>query len=279
MKKFLMLGFILLSSGVLSVNAQKKEWHPGVLRHWAVSAGVSTLGGELELATTLGHHFQLRAGVSMIPSAYSTYEMPVNLELSSMFDEVPSYVLSQIGVNKSRIPDEANAVFSWGVNHGKVLMDIYPFKRAAFRITAGAYFADGGNRLLDLELQMPEEFIVAVDKVAAYEKENSDFVGEDNEPFLEGFPTDGKIDAFLELGTEKVKPYVGIGLGRAVPKRRLGLNLDLGLMLHSTPKLASHNPDIQQSLDEMVVETGIKDFVDQLAAWPVLSLRLVWRLF
>jgi len=277
MKKFLMLGFILLSSGVLSVNAQKKEWHPGVLRHWAVGVGVGTNAGELEVATTLGHHFQLRAGVSMVPSSYSSISAPVDLELSSMFEEIEPRILNEIGVNPSLIPDEADMTLNLGFNHGKVLMDIYPFKHAAFRITAGAYFAET-NRLVDVELQMPDEFTDALDKIADYEDRVSDYVGEGGEPFMDGFPIeDGSLDAFLEV-EKTVKPYIGIGLGRAVPKRRLGLNLDLGLMLHGTPELGSSNSYVRQALNEEM-DSETKDLLDQVVAWPVVSLRLVWRLF
>ena len=266
MKKSLILCAFLLCTSVLSVNAQK-EWRPGFLRHWSLGVGAGTTGAELELATTLGHHFQLRAGVTSLPYVHAA---TLDMDYSEMFAEVDSRVLNHLGIDPAAIPNELYVNAGLGLSHGKVLMDIYPFKGAAIRLTAGAYFAQS-EKLVSVDAEMPQELVDAYDKVRGEVPNASSGID-----FVDAAP-DGVFDAFVAV--EKVKPYVGIGFGRAVPKRRLGLNLDLGVMFHDVPKVGSSNPAIADVLNNALVEYEVADIVNQVVIYPVISLRLVGRIF
>lgn len=258
MKKSLILIALLLCTRVASVNAQK-EWDPAPFKHLAVGVGMSTAGADFELATTLGHHFQLRAGVSALPYTLST---SLDLGLGEVFQEVDPMVLSQAGVDPNAISSEADVTAGLGLMNGKVLVDIYPFKKAGIHLTAGAYF--GSDNLLTVGVEMPDDFVDAVESVRDVDPD-FDF---DNE-FIE----EGAID--LSITTRKVKPYLGLGLSRAVPKRRLSLNVDCGVMFHGTPDFKSSADDIEDMLDD----NEVTDIMEKLIVYPVISFRLVGRIF
>ena len=267
MKKSVILSVILLCVGIASVSAQKKEWQPSPLRHWSLSVGASTAGAEIELATTLGHHFQLRAGVSALPYSLT---VPYEMDFASAFEDVDPRFLERVGVDPQSIPNEVDITARLDMMNYKVLMNIYPFKKAGLHLTAGFYY--GNDKLVTASTQMPQEFLDAANKVSDLDFE----FAETNNAFLEAAP-DGAFDVYVK--TKKMKPYVGVGFGRAVPKRRLGLNLDFGFMFHGTPEIGSSNPEFAKAVNDMLAEEELTEAFNQFDIYPVLSIRLIGRLF
>lgn len=266
MKKSLLFCFALLFAGVLSVNAQREEWNAGPFKHLSLGIGAGTAGIDVELATTLGSHFQLRAGVSALPFTYSG---EFEIDNSILFDGVNQSALNAAGIDPTKLPDEVEMDAELGLMNGKVLLDIYPFKKATFRITAGAYF--GKDKLINVEGHMPKEVMDAANAVREYVPGIN--LGDN---FIEA-AQDGSVDAFVKIN--KVKPYVGIGFGRAVPKHRLGLDFDLGVMFHGTPKIDSSNSAVSGKLNDELESSGLTDILEEITIYPVMSLRLVGRIF
>ena len=271
MKKFFILICVLLSVNAVSVNAQEEQtasvkaqkgWNPAPFKHLALGVGVGTAGVDIELATTLGHHFQLRAGVSALPY---TFSMPFDMGLREAFSEVDERTLQGAGVNIDEIPNEVDIKATLGLINGKVLLDIYPFKKAGIHLTAGAYF--GSDDLFSVGAQMPKEFMRAWDDIRNYDPD-AEF---DNE-FMDMLD-EGEVE--MSMKVKKVKPYLGLGLSRAVPKRRVAFNVDCGVMFHGTPDIDT-NVD---ALDDMLEDEGIYDIMDKVVIYPVISFRLVGRIF
>ena len=116
--------------------------------------------------------------------------------------------------------------------------------------------------------QLPNEFMDAVRQVRQYD---IDF-GVDNK-----FLADGTID--LAVKTRAVKPYVGLGLSRAVPKRRISFNTDFGVMFHGAPTISSSTPELSQYVNEVLDKEGITDVLNKVVVYPVVSFRIVGRIF
>lgn len=133
--------------------------------------------------------------------------MPYDMGLGDMFSEIDPIVLNNAGVDPAAIPNEVDITAGLGLMNGKVLMDIYPFKKAGIHLTAGVYF--GNDELLSMGLQMPEEFMDAVKQVREYEPDFAD-------DFI--LPLDESA-VNMAMKVQKVKPYVGFGLSRAVPNQ------------------------------------------------------------
>ena len=278
MKKSVILSVILLCVGIASVSAQKKEWQPSPLKHWSLSVGASTAGAEIELATTLGHHFQLRAGVSALPYSLT---VPYEMDFASAFEDVDERILAYAGVDPLSIPNEVDITARLDMMNYKVLMNIYPFKKSGLHLTAGFYY--GNDKLVTASTQMPQEFMDAANQVIAKEEEFKEKLDldvvftEEYRSFLEAAP-EGAIDLYIKT-PKKLKPYVGFGFGRAVPKGRLGLNMDFGVMFHGTPEIGSSNPEFAKEINRMLAEEELTETFNQLNIYPVLSIRLIGRIF
>lgn len=263
MKKSLFFSLILLCLGVASVNAQENEWNPAPFKHLSVGAGVGTAGLDFEVATTLGYHFQLRAGLSALPYTFST---PFDIGLNEIFNDAVPTALDEAGIIPDQVPDDVTLSAKIGLINGKVLVDIYPFKKAGVHLTTGLYF--GGRDLISVGAQLPYEFMEAVRTVSELDY---DF-GVDNK-----FLADGTID--LAVKTRAVKPYVGLGLSRAVPKRRVSFNTDFGVMFHGAPTISSSNPELNQYVNDVLDKEGITDVLNKVVVYPVVSFRIVGRIF
>ncbi|MDR1699118.1 MAG: hypothetical protein LBR75_04780 [Prevotellaceae bacterium] len=136
-----------------------------------------------------------------------------------------------------------------------LLVDYYPWKSLMFHLTAGVYF--GQN------------------KVEAF--------GTASEPFEAGDyvitpDANGNIDAKIKLGGV-VKPYFGIGIGRTIPKYRVGFRSELGIVYQGKLKVESSHTDQSQldnDLSEGIDELDVPTFLTQL--WPMLNFSITFRI-
>lgn len=280
MKKFLLTIITYSLAATVSI-AQNKEWNANPFRHISISAGAGTAGIDFELATTLGNHLQLRAGVSALPFTYSGEFELDNFDMMETIDASPNaskikYELNTQGINIQNLPTEAELDAELGLLNGKLLLDYYPFKKSTFRITAGVYF--GKEKLINVEGAMPEEIIKTTQIMNKYLPEDEQFASgiTIGDQLIEADEL-GNVDAFIKIN--KIKPYLGIGFGRAVPKNRIGFNMDIGVMYHGTPKIDSSNGKIAEAMNDELENSGVIDILDDIKVYPVVSFRLVARIF
>ena len=85
----------------------------------------------------------------------------------------------------------------------------------------------------------------------------------------------GSFDA--EILVRRVRPYLGLGFGRSVPKGLFGFQFDVGVWYHGAPVLSSSNevaydPSAEVLLDDI-------SLLDELVLYPQVSLRLIYKIF
>ena len=73
------------------------------------------------------------------------------------------------------------------------------------------------------------------------------------------------------------RPYVGVGFGRAVPKNRIGVQFELGVQLHGSPKLYSSAGDLGDAFTDG--DDSFTKIMDKLTVYPVMKVRFCGRLF
>ena len=76
-------------------------------------------------------------------------------------------------------------------------------------------------------------------------------------------------------------PYVGIGLGRAVPKGRLGFQFDAGVQFWGTPKVYIDGANGKEQLTEEDTngdDGGAIKTLSKITVYPCISFRLVGRI-
>ena len=254
MKKTIILSLAAL---ILSVNAGAQ-----VFDHLSVGLGAGTDGLGIELAAPLGNHVDIRAG----------YGAGVGLV---------GYTLHGIRVPEHPANPSSNDVpvpmkMSLGMNDARLLFNIYPSATKGFHFTVGAYM--GAPAFLSGKLvDMPSDYNTMGVNVDGYLVKAKD----------------GKLVAELcapGLGspTFAVKPYVGIGFGRAVDRdRRVSFCFDLGVQYQGKAGLWAEGESVTGRTEKVQLTRehveAIGDVMDEVAKyaafWPTLSFRLNVRLF
>lgn len=250
MKKVLLVCLLLvMAAGGNRLFAQdKKKCDFGIFNHLAVGVSVGTPGIGVDVASPIGNYLALRAGVSFMPNFTFNSDVDVDLDIQEYGEE----------------STELEVEGSLGRTSGELLLNVYPFRRSSFFVCGGAYF--GGGKLV---------------KIKGHSDELRDLVSQGNTAGIEigdyTIPVDANGDVAGGLKVSSFRPYLGLGFGRAVPKKRVGFMFELGVQFHKTPEVYSDSGKLQQ-LGEMA-DNDFSDIIDQLTVYPVLKFRLCGRIF
>ena len=197
MRKFIFT--ILLVLCIIAIRAQERSF-----TQWAVGINGGLYGVGLQAATNLSPHFSLRAGFDYL--GYSRQDV------ASFEAEIEGY--EQYGISPTVEAEITKASITFP--NFKLMLDYYPVRNGIFSLTGGFYF--GSNSVEGEGLIHDYETISAVmgeEPSLTYE----DIVFQPN--------SDGSFDALLTMGNS-LKPYIGLGLGRTIPKNRVGVRFETG---------------------------------------------------
>jgi len=265
---------IILATVLLAAMPLKAEDN-NILRHLSLSAGIGTTGITAEVGTMVTNYIGIRGGVDYMPKfKYST-----DLNLSHIYQgEIPE---EYEGIDISDITTKVAVQGQLHNSTAHALLDIYPFSGAGFHLTVGAYFAQ------------KDRFVTVCNKEEGALRIISDFNarrgGFADIPLSYGqvaaklgdyniMPDDqGNANAYVKV--KKVRPYVGIGFGRTVPKS-LDCEFDLGVQMLGKPRFYDGVSGEELTSDGAKGDDGglLKD-LSKITVYPVLSIRLVGRIF
>ncbi|NDV45551.1 hypothetical protein D0T49_00595 [Paludibacter sp. 221] len=278
--------FILFLACALFLNANLfSQERVKAFSHLSVGVEAGTTGFGLNVATTLSKNFALRGGIVMLPLSYSTgFDMDFDQSTLDLIDQtiadypVVGTVLQSKGLptTSAEIETELNATAKLGLINGKLLVDYYPWAKASFHLTTGLYF--GSNHLIKVEGGFADQTSEIIDVLEEYKDVTGVYF--DRMKIIEGYNIDirdmKKVDA--SIGINALKPYIGLGFGRAVPLNRVGVQFDLGGFFHGTPALTSQNAEVQRLMNAEL-SGDIIDIMEKIKFYPVLSLKIVCRIF
>lgn len=245
MKKIIFL-WAILSIGMMCspVSAQKEL---GIFNSLSVGVSAGTTGIGIDVATPVTPHFAIRGGVSFMPGISFDADVDVDLK-DPKLEENSSLNLTG---NMKRAS-------------GELLVNYYPFLSSSFFVTAGAYF--GGNKLL---------------KVKGHSDKLAEYVNGGNQASIiigdQEIPVDKNGDVSGGFKVSGFRPYIGVGFGRAVPKKRIGVQFELGVQFHGSPKLYSSAGDLSGALADS--DDDFTKVMDKLTVYPVMKVRFCGRLF
>ena len=77
-------------------------------------------------------------------------------------------------------------------------------------------------------------------------------------------PVDKNGDVAGGVTVSGFRPYVGVGFGRLVPKKRVAVRVELGTQIHGTPKVYA---DGKSDIDKVLKDAGdddISKLIDKL---------------
>ena len=253
MKDFRTLSCVVLlvffSTTMSNVMAQKEL---GVFNSLAVGIGVGTTGIDVNLATPITSYFDLRGGFSIMPNFSMSTDVDVDVDVEAVEGvNVPSTIEMEGGIKRVS---------------GELLVNYYPFKKGSFFLTAGAYF--GGGTLLKINGHSDE-----LKNLVAEAGKAGVVIGDYTIPV----DKNGNVSGGLKVSN--FRPYVGLGFGRAVPKKRLGMMFELGVQFHGKPDVYTDYGNVGNLLDEIDPDDTFSKVMDKLTVYPVMKIRLCGRIF
>lgn len=256
MKKFLIALTALLSSLGASAQIVPSLHNLNIFNHLAVGAHAATTGFGFEVGTTITNWVELRAGVSIMPG----FGFHTDTEVEYAYNAYPGYDFD------NNIPDYNNEVTldaNFKRVQGSVIFNIYPFgKKGGFFVAAGGYF--GGKDIIKIKGHADPETIDLM-------KDPYVQIGD----YQIDFDENGNVNGALRVN--KFRPYIGIGTGHFIPKRRINFSWEIGVQFHGKPKLYANGEIV--NLSEVTDDDTYQKIMDKLTVWPVLKFTLSGRIF
>ena len=224
-----------------------------LFNHLAVNAHVATTGVGVELSTPITKFITMRAGVTCMPG------FSFNAEVDGQY-----YVNGES--NDFTVDLDANLKRT----QGSVIFNVYPLAKAkvcsSFFLAAGLYF--GGDKLVKINGHS--------DEIA------NDLKQLDGTPYIElgdyKLPVDENGNVKGGLKVQKVRPYLGLGFGRYVPKKRISVTGELGVQFHGHIKPYTSEGEIE-AFDELTEKDDWKKVMDKLTVYPMLKIVISGRIF
>lgn len=263
MKRFSALFVMLLFVAAGSMKAQTVEDNY-IFTHLGGNISVGTDGIGIEVATPITEWGALRAGVNFFPG------IKVN---------------KSVGYTLNGKHGDGDVSAKFHKVDGKILYDFYPFRQQnSFHVTAGLFIGRGDIVTASFKEDPASPIGAGISKN----------LPNGEQWIVEADPTTGILD--LRLKTNVVKPYFGVGFGRAIPKKRVNVAFDLGVQIHGRPRLeglASLTTMAGRQTQWMELESSdfhfdesfnkdvdkAFDIMNKVKVWPVLNIRITGRFF
>ncbi len=249
-----------------------------IFNHLSAGVSVGLDGVGAHLAAPLTPYVGVRAGYTFIPS-YNTTIMDIPFVGSKIDQEDLKFKVNE-GQPNEREFDLSKVDFGFDLNNfgPHLLFDVYPGKKTGFHFTLGAVMAQSENFLAvtaDLSKQLlPNEYASF-----GISYKNVEDITTDQNGFLH-----------LDLRSNKLHPYLGIGFGRPLNMRhRVSVNYDLGVVYLGKAEVYSYDfnapghttADVQITSAKLENEDDgvIDDIIGKYPFFPVMKLSINVRLF
>jgi len=309
MKKLLLV-CAMAAFGIGQSWAQLDTEDYGIFNRFGLGIGFGTTGITLDASTNITHYVGIRAGIDFMPKIKVDTDLDLKVETGDVSmsqvkgyaNQLNQYLPADQQIDLSDFPDgempnKMDVQGKLNNTTGHILVDVYPFpKKSSFRVTLGAYF--GPSKIVkvynkeDGFLQPVNQWNYAVENANVntqpiISQYNLKMIGAElGDYFITPNPADkGNVEANVKVNG--FRPYVGLGFGRAIPKKRIGCQFDLGVQFWGTPKVYAPLYDKttkqygQGQLEKSKVEGDGGDVIktiSKISVYPVLSFRLVGRI-
>ena len=279
--------------------------------HFGIGAGAGTTGIALDASFTLGKYVGVRGGVDIMPQFKVSKDIDLktedaNKKVSQLTNEINQLNQQLVQCNLEpvdlsqypggNLPEKMEIEGKLKNTTGHVLIDLYP-GGGSFHFTVGAYF--GPDEVISV-YNKEEGFMKpittyneAIANAALYpnvqqvvNQYNLKMIGgELGDYFVTPDPAEkGDVKAYAKV--KGFRPYVGLGFGRAVPKKRIGCQFDLGVQFWGKPEIVAPTYENGSYQKQKIEEGGVEGdggaaikTVSKIAVYPVLNFRLVGRIF
>ena len=250
-----------------------------IFNHLSIGLNIGTPGIGIDVSAPITRYVAVRAGVNFFPTIKWSDDFYFGgaSEYNSLRYNHPELNLPETSLGSSEDVDYEASIHN---TTGHVLFDIYPGKNAAFHFTLGAYF--GGGNVIQAKNKEKGIFrgisqynnFVEQHPEAGYDKIGVEF--DDN--YLLEPDDDGNVQGNIHVSG--FRPYVGIGVGRAIPKNRMGFQFDFGVMFWNKPKVYCQGHELTKMPDEYgdSDDGDIMKIAKHVIGYPVINFRIITKI-
>ena len=254
----------LLGAQGMQAQESKKVEKFGIFDHMSIGVAGGTTGLGFELAAPITDFVQMRVGYHFLPKSI-TYTRGIDYTYTDKTDP---------NNHKPGTKGKTDVEFKLNMGNADILFDVYPTRKTMFHFTVGAFI--GRNDLITAQnineikgVEEGEGLLIGDYVIGPYTREETD-------------PKYGYC--FAKIKTNKFKPYIGIGVGRAVPKKRVSVCGDFGVMFWGKPGVYAenkYNGDVKVTKDDIgdYNDGGAFKIMSKIIVYPMLTLRINGRIF
>jgi hypothetical protein len=258
-------------------------------RHLSIGGEVGLHGFGMEVAVPVQKHVVLKAGFNKAPSGdLLSTDLSIDTKDLRQAQEDYSTVTGYEFNNKFGDESVISAGLHTGLTNMKAMVNWYPFSTGRFYLAGGVYYTPGNAKddpFLRISGNTTENDWAALKELngklpSADQKELALEIGDEKYPVIE---KDGCGFMQADFRTDPLKYYLGMGLGRCVPNKRLGLQLELGAMIYHNARLYCQDKEVGTIMDAADVlgsdTKEIIEYVDKYPIYPQITVRLSFRVF
>jgi len=294
--------FAILLAGTIGVGAQAQEaTNFTAFKNVGVGLEVGLMGFGAQVSLPLiSDHLIFTAGYNFFAFGNDIYKTDYSISANNVNDgigQINDYVerhnakpgASHIDkVNTLPSDIKIDAGFKLGSNV-KLLLEYYPSKMSGFHITGGVMIGNSDfveisgsaddnvqklyKNALEVQTQLQNEGEIS--KKDDFVHQRLTFNVRKHTYSVMG----DEVKASMNIVTPKVKPYLGVGFGSSIPKKRVGFEFEVGCWYHGRLKLESPNEvtydrDAQRNKE---MDDIMKDVL-RVAVYPQITFRLTGRI-
>lgn len=279
MRKFILSFLVACVAGCVYAQDNMEAF-----RHLSVGAEVGLHGFGVEVAMPVQKHLVLKAGYNWAPSG-DLVNTDINIDTEELKEMQEQY--DPIAHFEHKFGDEAviNTGVHLGLSNFKAMINWYPFASGRFYFAGGAYYTPSSKKddpFIRLSGKTTENDWAALKELQEYDQdaELALNIGDESYPVVE---VDGCGYLEAEYKFDPLKYYLGVGLGRCVPNKFMGLQVEMGAMIYHNSMLYCQDKEvgsITDAADSFGNDTKeILEYVEKYPIYPQLTLRLSFRMF
>ena len=260
-------------------------------RHFSVGAEVGLHGFGVELAVPVQKHLVFKAGYNWAPAG-DLFNTDLVIDTKDLKEAQEQYTAITQYQFQNKFGDEAiiNAGLGMNLSNLKAMINWYPFALGRFYLAGGVYYTPSSKQdvpFLKVSGNTTENDWAALKELnqkypdpqnPTQERELALTIGDESYPVIE---KDGCGYMQADFRMDPLKYYLGMGLGRCIPNRTIGLQLEVGAMIYHNSVLYCQDKkvgsitDAAEGLDNDAKE--ILEYVDKYPIYPQITLRLSFR--
>lgn len=260
--------FAFVTMGSMFAQGNDGGFKRGVFNRLGVNVSAGTEGIGVGLATPVTNFLEFEAGVNVMPGFKLSGDLDVASQTINVTDGDKQFPITTPNATVNAKGDFSRTTFNFKAH-------IYPFGgNSKFFVAAGLSF--GGEKIAKITGHS-DEIADYVNKYPQYKQQILEAIGAQVGKYKIQF--DDNLNVTGDVRCNGVRPYLGLGCGRLVPKNRIGFRVEAGCQFMG--KLKVYQNDTEINLKEALNDAGnddISKFVDKWKVYPVLKFSLVGRI-